>query len=228
MPLYEVTLQQQYYNQLVINRWNYVGSGIPAAVTPSFALLSALGMLNTGTTFAGGTVAGAIQGLQNIATTFVQATARAVYIDEDFYGNGFLAGTIGTSAVAGENMSPISAFGFRSSRVKQSIGRAYKRFVGMNEGAVLNGGVLNPAIAAAVEGVRSTMSEVLTYDDEGNSLTFSPCVAQKEKYTTPSGREAYRYYGTELLQEPHLAVGITWETYNEMRTQNSRQYGHGA
>jgi hypothetical protein len=47
MPLYEVVLEQRYYNQQVVNRWNYVGSGTPASVTGSFALLSALGFIST-------------------------------------------------------------------------------------------------------------------------------------------------------------------------------------
>lgn len=228
MPLYEVTLEQSYFNQLIVNRWNYLGSGTPAAASPSFGLLTALGFLPTSTTLATGTLGRALQSLQNSSTIFVQATVRAVYVDDDFYGSGFLAGTVGSSGIAGDAMSPIASYGFRSNRIKQSIGRAYKRFVGMNENAVGAGGAINPAIAADIEAVRAAMSATLTFDDEGNTLTYTPCVAQKEKYTTPSGREAYRYYGTELLQAPHLAVGISWETYNEMRTQNSRQYGHGA
>jgi len=228
MPLYEVVLEERYFNQQVINRWNYLGSGTPAAVTGSFALLSALGMIGLSTTLEPGTVAGQIQGIQNAAATFIQATARAIYIDEDFYGNPFLANTIGGVGGLGDPMSPIAAFGFRSNRVKQSIGRGYKRFVGMSEGDLDSGGVLAAGAVTRANLLKTAMNATVTYDDEGNTLTFTPCIAQKELYVTDSGKNAYKYYPTEAEQAPHLAVGINWELYTQQRTQNTRQYGRGS
>lgn len=228
MPLYEVVLEQQYYNQQVVNRWNYVGSGTPASVTGSFALLSALGFISTTDLLPDSTVGGEIQRLQVGQVTFVQATARAIYIDADFYGNPFFSGTVGQTSISGEGLSPTSAFGFRSSRVVQSIGRGFKRFVGVSEGAVDGGGVMSSAALTQMGQLVTAMNAALTYDDEGNTLTFTPCIAQKEKYTTPLGNDAYRYYPTEILQAPHNAVGIRWEAYTTQRTQNSRQYGKGS
>jgi len=228
MPLYEVVLEQRYNGQQCINRWNYVGSGTPAAVTPSFALLSAMGFLAVTTTFVTTTVAGKCQLMQNPQVTFVQATARAVYIDEDFYGNGFLSNTIGVNPAGGNPLSSFGAFGFRTNRVLQSIGRGYKRFVGVSEAMINDYSAFTPTEVLNMEATADAMSDTLTYDDEGSTLTFTPCVAQKEKYTTPSGREAYKYYATELLQAPHLAVGINWEIYDAMTTQNSRKVGRGS
>ncbi len=228
MPLYEVVLEERYYNQQIINRWNYLGSGTPAAVSGSFALLSAMGMLATSTTLAAGTVAGQIQGIQNAAANFIQATCRAIYIDEDFYGNPFLASTVGGVGGLGDPMSPVAAMGFRSNRVKQSIGRGYKRFVGVSEGDFENGGALAAGAITRGNALKVAMNATLTYDDEGNTLTFTPCIAQKEKYVTDSGKDAYKYYATEAEQAPHLAVGINWELYQQQRTQNTRQYGRGS
>lgn len=228
MPLYEVVLEERYFNQQVINRWNYLGSGTPAAVTGSFALLSALGMIGLSTTLEPGTVAGQIQGIQNAAASFIQATARAIYIDEDFYGNPFIANTIGGVGGLGDPMSPIAAFGFRSNRVKQSIGRGYKRFVGMSEGDLDSGGILAAGAVTRANLLKTAMNATVTYDDEGNTLTFTPCIAQKELYVTDSGKNAYKYYATEAEQAPHLAVGINWELYTQQRTQNTRQYGRGS
>lgn len=45
MPIMEVVLTQNYYGQEIINRFNYRASGTPAAVTYSFALVSALGAI---------------------------------------------------------------------------------------------------------------------------------------------------------------------------------------
>lgn len=228
MPLYEVVLEQRYYNQQVINRWNYVGTGTPAAVTGSFALLSALGMIPTSNLLADGTVGGEIQRLQSGQVLFIQATARAIYLDDDFFGNPFYADTVGQTAISGDAMSPTAAFGFRSSRVKQSIRRGYKRFVGVPEGASEGGGVMSSAAQTQMAQLATAMGATLNYTDEGNALSFAPCIAQKEEYTTPSGKTAYKYYATELLQAPHLAVGILWESYRESRTQGSRQYGRGS
>lgn len=228
MPLYEVVLEESYAGQQCINRWNYVGSGTPAAVQPSFALLSALGFLAVSTTFVADTVAGGIQLLQNPSVIFVQATARAVFVDEDFYGNGFLANTFGLYAGVGQPMTPINAYGFRSSRVKQSIGRGYKRFVGMSEGTVEDVGNISSAALTKMTTLAGLMSDTITYDDEGTTLTFTPCIAQKEKYTTDSGKFAYKYYATETEQAPHLAQGIEWETYTNTRSQTSRQFGRGS
>jgi len=228
MPLYEVVLEQRYFNQQTINRWNYLGSGTPAAAQPSFALLTALGFIGLSTTLEAGTVGGQIQGIQNGSVTFIQATARAIYIDEDFYANPFLAGTVGGVGGLGDPMSPIAAFGYRSNRVKQSIGRGYKRFVGMSEGDLDGGGVLAAGAVTRGNLLKTAMNATLTYEDEGNTLTFTPCIAQKEEYETPSGKTAYKYYETEVLQAPHLAVGINWELYQQQRTQNTRQYGRGS
>lgn len=228
MPLYEVVLEQRYANQQSINRWNYLGSGTPAAVVPSFALLSALGFLGLATTLTDGTVGGELQSLQNQGVTFVQATCRAVYIDDDFYANPFLANTKGAVNTFETGLSPLVAYGFRSNRVKQSIGRGYKRFIGADETMQDTGGLLNAAANAQALLLANAMSDVVTYDDEGNTLSFSPCIAQKLEYTTPSGKTAYKYYSTELLQAPHLAVGINWEGYQNTRSQTSRQYGRGS
>ena len=228
MPLMEVVLQQTYYGQICVNRWNYMASGTPASVTHSFALLKALGFIPTGTTLLADTVGAEIQNVQNTGVTFDQAMARAIYIDEDFFDNPFYANTTGATGAADGRQSPINAFGFRSSRVKQSIGRGYKRFVGTSDELVGAGGQVQGGGVAAMAAIAEAMSATLTYDDSGNTLTYTPCIVQKEKYDTPSGKVAYKYYATELLQAPHIASGIAWEPYDVVRSQTSRQYGRGS
>jgi len=228
MPLMEVVLEQSYKGQQCINRWNYMASGTPAAVTLSFGLLSIMGFLAVSSELAEGTVAGSLQNLQNADVTFIQATARAVYIDEDFYGNPFVSGTVGASVAGGDPQTPLVAFGFRSNRVKQSIGRGYKRFTGVLEGNTGNGGVWSVATVSQMTELAGLMGDALNYDDEGNTLTYTPCIVQKLKYTTPSGREAYKYYPTEVAQSAHIASGIQWQAYDQVRSQTSRQYGRGS
>jgi hypothetical protein len=185
-------------------------------------------MLPTSITLLAGSVARAIQDMQNVGVIFVQATCRAVYVDEDFYASPFLSNTTGQQGNAGSAYSPIDAFGFRSSRVKQSIGRGYKRFVGCDTATVGTGGRVNPTGIGLMNVLKNAMGQSLIFTDEGNNLTFTPAVAQKEKYTTPSGKSAYKYYPTEAAQAPHLGQGILWENYATVRSQTSRQYGRGS
>lgn len=229
MPLYEVVLEQAFEGQQCINRWNYVMTGTPAAVTGSFALLSAIGALSETTTLNPSSLFGKIQAIQNASVSFTQAIARAIYIDDDFYDNPFLANTKGAQGNAGSAYSPIDAYGFRSTRVKQSIRRGYKRFVGVDTSLVGSGGRVNDSGDTLMATLAAAMAATLSYTDEGNSLTFAPCVVSKEKYTVPtSGKTAYRYYPTEVAQAAHLAQGIGWEAYDRVSSQTSRQYGRGA
>jgi len=226
--LMEITLNTTYFNQKCVNRWNYVASGTPAAVTLSFGLMSIMGFLPVTTTLGAGTVGGTIQAMVAENVIFNSAIARAVYIDDDFYDSPFLASTVGGMAGAGVALSPLNAYGFYSSRVKQSIGRGYKRLVGMVEAASENGGVISSAFQAAMTNIATAMSETLIYDDEGESLTYVPCIVQKEKYTvTESGKDAYRYYADQAVQLVHTAQGINWTPYTQQRSQTSRQYGRG-
>jgi len=226
--LMEITLFQTYFNQRCVNRWNYVANGTPAAVTLSFALTSIMGFLPTSTTLAGSTVGGALQVVQAADVSFDSVIARAVYIDDDFYDSPFLAGTAGSAAGGAAALSPTQAFGFFSSRVKQSIARGYKRFVGASEGTVEAGGAISSGALTALTSLAGFMSDTLVYDDEGESLTFIPCIVQKEKYVvTESGKDAYRYYASQATQLTHTAQGIGWTPYENIRTQVSRQYGRG-
>jgi hypothetical protein len=226
--LMELTLNQTYFGQKCVNRWNYVASGTPAAVTLSFALTSIMGFLSTDVNLLSTTVGGSLQAVQNVDAIFNSVIARAVYIDDDFYDSPFLSGTHGGASGGSGALSPTSAYGFFSSRVKQSIARGYKRFVGISESSSENGGEIVSGALTALEAVAGYMSDTLVYDDEGESLTFIPCIVQKEKYTVvDSGKDAYRYYADEAEQLVHTAQGILWTPYDQIRTQVSRQYGRG-
>lgn len=234
MPLMELTLTQEFASQVTINRFNYVASGTPAAVSFSFALVSAIGAIpNTGI-YPSGTLIDAIRLIQVDDVTFQGVEARDVYSDTDFYATGFVPALTGASA--GEPLSPFVAIGFVSSRVRQSVRRATKRFVGANEGMSLGGkGVIDAAfLAGSIGTCASRLGAVLTYNDEGNTLTFTPAVVKKQKYAVPDSdpvRYAYRYIpvaeGGETAQLAQTAEGVSWTPYSTFRSQVSRQYGRG-
>lgn len=228
MAILEAILTQVYYGNVLVNRFHYVMTGTPAAVTPSFALISAMGLLEaTGSPvrFPAGTIGHALQTVQSVDNVFVSTYARNLYSVTDFYESPYPSTVRGV--FAGEPASPALALGFKTSRVRTDIRRGYKRFGGVPEGIMGSGGTIATAELAAVQTVADRLSAVLSYDDEGNTLTFTPAVLGLEKYTTPSGSEAYRPYSTEAVQLTHTAQGFEYSYYTQIRTQVSRQYGRG-
>lgn len=225
--LYELTMFGTYYNQQIINRFNYVSTGSPAAVLGSFALMSAFGAIPNDLVYPATAPFAKIMQFLSSAFSVNSITARAAaeYDPVDFYERPFPTPYSGLSG--GDGMSPTVAYGYRTNRVRLDIDRGTKRFVGVPEAAVLGGGVIGSAFFAELVQTATAMSAVLSYDDEGNTLTFSPCVVHKQEYTTPRGKRAYRYYPTLAEQMSHVALGIQWQPYPTVRTQTSRQYGRG-
>jgi len=227
MSIYEVILQTDFRGVEVVNRFNYVGAGTPAVVSGSFALASAIGAVSGASNYPLGTLLRAIAGLMHTSAKFTLLTVNNVYNPDDFYSAPFVPDFPGV--MTGESLSPVMAVGFYSNRVTRNIRRATKRFTGISEGYVVDGGFLNTAGLTASATVATAMGAILQYNDEGNTLSFSPAVVSKEKYqsNTSPVRWAYKYYPTLDEQMTHVAQGIRWDVYPQLRSQASRQYGHG-
>jgi len=225
--LYEITMFGRYFNQQTVNRFNYVSTGEPAAVLGSFALMKAFGAIPDNGVYPAGSPFVKIMQYLSTALVINTVTARAAaeYDPTDFYERPFVTPYPGVAG--GDGMSPAVAYGYRTNRVRLDIDRGTKRFAGVPETAVSSGGVIGGAFLAELVLTANAMSAVLSYDDEGNTITFSPCVVSKDEYVTPSGKRAYRYYPTLAEQMEHVALGITWQPYDTVRTQTSRQYGRG-
>lgn len=228
MAIIELVVNQRFWNQLVINRFHYVQAGTPAVVTPSFAMIAAAGFIPAtpiSTTFEDGTLAGGMEDVTSADLQFVSAYARNLYSVTDFYEVPYATTILGDRT--GESMSPAMAYGFYSNRVRTDIRRGMKRLCGVSETSVQSGGVITSAFSPALVGLAATMSDTLTYDDEGNTLTFTPAILGLEEYTTPAGKRAYRIAATESEQLARTAQGVVWTYYPQVRTQVSRQYGRG-
>lgn len=228
MAIMEAIVNQSYYGQLCINRFHYVASGTPAAVTLSFALLSAMGLIpesGSADTFPTGTLGDAMENVQVEAVQYVSSYARDLYSVTDFYEIPYATPVYGDRAGAG--LSPAMATGFSSSRVRTDIRRGQKRFVGLSENDVDAGGNLASTFGASLTLMADALSETLTFDDEGNTLTFVPAVLGFEEYETESGKRAYKKYADPAVQLSHTAQGMLWTPYTQARTQVSRQYGRG-
>lgn len=226
--LYEVVLEQRFFNQQCINRWNYTSSGVASDIVNSLALITAMGFVpDEEGDYPPTLIFSKLGLLQANEVEYIQVSARAIYDVTDFYSLAFPPNTHG-SAGAGNAVSPADAYGLRTNRIRQDIARGTKRFVGVSEGAVGNGGVLNSAGQSLLDDLAVQMSAAVVYPFTDSEVVFTPVIVSKEKYETPSGRYAYRYYPTLAQQQLHLAENPTWEIYTTTRTQTSRQYGRGS
>lgn len=231
--LLELTVKTEFNGQQCINRFNYVMTGTPAAVTPSFGLVSAAGFIPTAGAFPTGTLAKSWSDLVSADVQFDLAVSLNPYDPTDFYGNPFVP--VVNGAVTGNSLSPTAAFGFLSTQTNRGIRHGTKRFTGVTESENLSGGELSPETLVLMNDLADFMGNVITYDDEGNTLSYAPCVVKKDKYVVPGSdpeRFAYRYFPPynstgEALQLASLALSILWSPYDHTRTQASRQYGRG-
>jgi len=234
MAIYEVVLQQNFNGQQCINRWNYVGTGTPSSVTGSFGLISALGGIYDGAAvppaYPPTKLMRILAGCQSNGVTFDLLSAKDIYSVTDFYEAPFVQPLAGAIS-AGESMSPFIAYGFRTNRVRTDVRRATKRFVGATENNVAAAGaILSGFLTSNLNPLAALMSATLTYNDEGNTLTYTPCVCGKERYLPDPAKPekpAYRYHETEAEQMLHTAQGILWDAYPTVRSQVSRQVGRG-
>lgn len=229
MPLMEVVIQQEYANQQCISRLNYLASGTPAAVSFSFALVDALGGIDDAGVYPAGRMCRVMAEMQHEQVNFIQIGAKDVYSVDDFYETPFVIPLSGV--VVGNGMGPATAYGFKTNRTRLDVRRGTKRYVGVSELHVATFGLIEQAfLLGALTDMAQELGQVLTYNDEGNDLTFTPVIVGKEKYSPsgdPDGPFAYRYYPTQIEQLDHLMSSITWTPYLETRTQVSRQYGRG-
>jgi len=187
-----------------------------------------MGFVPTSGLFPTGTLAFTLQAIQSDQATFVGLLVRNLYDDPtDFYDQAFPSGVTGANT-ADDATSPVLAYGFRTNRTRSDIDRGTKRIVGVTEVSMLTGGAIDSSTLTALDSLAGLMSDTLPYTTGGSSFSFAPIVVQKFMYTEPPAKKAYRYYPTEAEQLEHIATNITWSPYDRVRTQTSRQYGHGA
>lgn len=227
MSFIEVTLRQVYAGQQCLNRFSYYSDDDAVGSVLAFGLITAMGFIGTGSpvVYPAGTLFPLIRAIQSTALQYVEVEARDLYDPFNFYVRPFPAPTAGLSG--GEGASPVLATGFRSTRTRSDIGRGFKRFTGISEGAMAAGGNLDPGVLASLAPLAAELSAVLTYTNEAAIYSYQPCVMSFEPYATPSGKTAYRPYATEAEQLEHTAFSMEYSAMPQVRTQTSRQYGRG-
>lgn len=233
MPLLEIKLKQTYAGQEIENVFAYQGSGTPAAVSFSFALASAFGAVPAVGVYPPTGIPVLMTQLQSNQLSYDLISVRDPYSNTDFYETPFIPSLVGT--IATEGASPVLAFGLFTNRTRQDIRRGQKRIAGVTEDFMDAQGVVDTAVAAGrLATLAARMTDNLTYDDEGQTLTFTPIIVSKQCYNPATGTtpcpetgKAYRWYPTEAEQLTHIATSVVWSAYDVIKTQGSRQYGRG-
>lgn len=228
MALYEIVVEQRYDSQQVITRMNYILNVTPAAVTGSFGLVAALGMIAGGGSYPAGTLFEKWREVVTDEVGFVQVVANNVYDPSDFYATPFATGTNGTNSGAGAEPGYV-AYAFRTNQVRRDVRRGQRRLVGVSEAAVGDYGVLGEGQQDVNDELAVAFGASQTYDDEGTSLIYQPVIVAKQEYTPTGGTTtAYRYYPTLSEQLDHIAIGTSWQALTTTTTQNSRKRGRGS
>jgi len=226
VALYEVTLRMTYVGQNLINTFAYFSPFFAVETPSALELLTLMGFIPTGDPleFGTDTIADNLQSLQNTGLNYTSIEARELYSVSDFYEAVYSPPLAGTYAT-GDAMSPLVSYGLYTNRVRLDIRRGFKRFGGMSEGMVAGGGLLTETFLGFVSGLAEKMSEPLT----GVNAGYIPCVISREKVVDPETEKVtYELYPTRAEQEEHIASGITWAPYSELRSQVSRQYRRGS
>lgn len=228
MPLYEVVLRGSYFGQQTVNRWNYVSSGGSGAALPSFGLAVGFGVPPVSDLFTTTSILRLLQG--NISDNFVfeSLQVKNVYDPTDFY-EAFFAPSVKGEIDSSDGLSPINAVGFVSTQTTLAVRKGHKRFAGVTENNVGDGGVLTSGAITAFSDLSTAMSALLAYTADGATLQFAPAVVSKESYVshTDPVRHSSRYYADEATQLEHTAWPVVWSLTDTVRSQVSRQYGRG-
>lgn len=228
MQLYEVVLNQKLFGQEIVNRWNYVTNDPTTDHLGAFKLAGALGAIQGGdpVSYPTDKLIWKIALMQNSAVQFTQLLVKAIDDPLDFYDQP-MVGTLNGQITAAGSMPSFNAFGFYTNRRRTDIARGMKRFAGVTIGGTsTNGEIIAPLVTPMIN-VALEMTEDQTDVTDGVTTHFAPTIVSKQKYTTPSGKTAYKYYKPLSTQAEHWYQDFTWTAYPNARTQTSRQIGKG-
>lgn len=225
MALFEVLLRQEYFGREVLNRWHYNATGTPAAVSRSFGLAAAFGGIPDGLTgeFPEDTIMAGIAGFASTSLIFRELVVTSLYDVSDFYSIPYPSTQAGIQG--GTPMSAFNAYAFRSNRVRTDIRRGAKRFCGVSEQYAGDNGEVDSSLLTLMNAFAALMGATLTYDDEGNTLSYQPAILSLEKHAPDEdhAKDWYSLYPTDAEQLDHAALGISWAFVPTVTTQNTRK-----
>lgn len=228
MSMYRIVLEGRYGAQQIINEWEWISSEIPSGQSGAFGLCNVLGFVsgNGIDQFEADTLAGALRAAQTGDLQYISVFAANLYSVTDFFSFGYTETIVGQRT--GQGMPPFVAAGFTSDRTRLDIRRGQKRFVGVSENDVDQTGYLNAGGVGIWGDVADIMQVPQVVDLGGTAVTYTPYVFSKKIIpATEEDPKKYVKWPTEAEALEHVARINQWVLKPTVRSQVSRQYGHG-
>jgi len=218
-------------SQLYMNKFNWFNSG-DTSLFPNDMSLRAAVTLGYDTAAPGTPTTGSF--LDLLRSQFdtlgglTQLYFRDVYNVNDFFATPLTgAGWAGLQAAA-TNLASMIAVSATSTRTRQDIRAGQKRLPSLQEGGVSGSdGLIAGSIIEDYQDVLDQLGDGLDIGVGVGFEFFANAIVGKERYTTGSGKDAYRYYLSPTTQFDHIAYPVTWSVNEYITTQNSRKRGRG-
>ena len=161
-----------------------------------------------------------IQGIMRAGSSMIKIFARAIYDDTEFEERQVDY----EGSRTGNPLPSFVAARFYSERPAIGVRRAQKYLGSLSE-TDSNATVWNSDFYDELQAYADALGDLIT--DPGTAKTFRNVLLQREKYTTPSGKAAYRYYPTLTAQIEHMYDLTDWFYDLTIRSMRSRLPGQG-
>jgi hypothetical protein len=211
-----------------INEFNLLNNSLSEATNASLNIIESLGY-NSGAPTApvASSVLDTYRGISNTGVAITQLYCRDVYNVNDFAqvtvsGSGWDGNRAGTPAPS------FQATKIKSTRTRQDIKSGFKALPpGLLADVTTATGTLSSAYITLMQTLCTRLSNGTSPFVGPIQAFFGWAIVGKEKYTTPSGRTAYRYYQDPVVQAEHIATPVTWAPVERATTQTTRKLGRG-
>lgn len=229
--LLEGTITGVQGSQLYMNKFNWYNSGDTSLFPNDMALRAAVTL---GYVVADPTAPEANSFLEKLRDLFAlgfglrQLYFRDVYNINDFFVTP-LTGTGWEGALTLVTIGPsFEAVGATSSRTRSDIKAGHKSLPSVPETSKAGyDGLIAPGEVEIYQDVMDSLDDGLDIGVGVGFEFFGNAIVSKQKYTTPSGKDAYRYYADPEVQFTHIASPVTWTVQNYLTTRVSRKRGRG-
>lgn len=229
MKIMEFVLRAEGPTGMIMNEFNLVNTSLSEVTNASLNIIESLG-------YAPGTPATPVANSvfdRWLELTYPNVEIREFYCRDIYNVNDFAQVTVSGvgwqgSRATGNAEPAFMAAKLKSTRTRQDIKAGYKALPPMLDVDVVNS---TGAIAASYITLMTTLCTAL-----GNGTSpfvgvtqayFAWAIVGKQKYTTPSGKTAYRYYPTMAEQAENMAYPVSWAPVERATTQDSRKFGKG-
>lgn len=228
MKMMELTIYGRGATGLFVNRYNCYNTTLSEVTNASQNLLEQLGYNPAApTTPVTASILAAYMALSPVGFTLTQLYCRDIYNVNDFTQIN-LSGSGWDGARTGADMVAFGSPKLRSTRNRQDIKSGTKALIYPKQADV------STAAGSLSAGYITLMTTLCTRLSDGMSpfvgvttAFFGWSIFQKEEYTTPRGKRAYRYYLDPVEQAAHITAPVRWNPVEIMGSQDSRKFGKG-